>query len=168
MEVVKKKKKGRPKTIYRKVGRKPKLTIDLIIKLANLVGKGVPIQTCCQALNISETAYYKWVQRAGDILEQQEESDDEIAINSEDELFLQLVESVKVAEAQWEIDTLAQIDLHIKRTWEAGKWRLTRKKPELYGDKPQEVTLDDKTNKAVEETLKLLKGRAIEDVDSNE
>jgi len=143
MEAKPKKKqgKGRPKTVFKKLGRKPKLDIQLINELEQLIRDGNTIQTCCAKLDISETAYYNWVGKAYDLLKEQEES--EIAINSDDEIYIELVKTVKRAEAQWKIDMVKLIDRHAMKNWQAGAWRLERKYPNEFGLKQEETTKDE-------------------------
>ena len=170
MEQVKRKKKGRPKTVFHKVGRKPKLNMELINELETFIEAGHSIQTCCGLLDISEAAYYKWVKRAYEIMEAQDENEKEIAINSEDEIYIELVKTVKRATARFKQSLVDKLIRHGNRNYQPIEWLLERRFPDEYGKQDNIEVGISPDNTIILKTLEALKQKEIptDEPDSNE
>lgn len=137
MEQVKRKKKGRPKTIYKTPGRKSKLTYELINELETLIKEGYTNQDCCAVLDVSEASFYGWINRAEEI----SQSEDELA-KSENQIYLELVKTLKRADTQRKNDLKAKIERHGNKQWQALAWLLERGYPHEFG-RLEQATKDD-------------------------
>ena len=97
---------------------KPKCTQELIDKAAELKRHGLTNKDICQALCISETTLYRWLQKPTNRLHRA------------------LSESLKKAEADYKGELLKSIEETATRAknpqWTAAAWLLERKYPDEY------------------------------------
>ena len=97
---------------------KPKCTQELIDKAAELKRHGLTNKNICQALCISETTFYRWLQKPTNRLHRA------------------LKESLKKAEAEYKDELLESILETATREknpqWTAAAWLLERKYPDEY------------------------------------
>lgn len=97
---------------------KPKCTQELIDKAAELKRHGLTNKDICQALCISETTFYRWLQKPTNRLHRA------------------LSESLKKAEADYKGELLKSIEETATRAknpqWTAAAWLLERKYPDEY------------------------------------
>lgn len=165
MEQVKRKKKGRPKTIYKTPGRKSKLTYELINELETLIKEGYTNQDCCAVLDVSEASFYGWINRAEEI----SQSEDELA-KSENQIYLELVKTLKRADTQRKIDLKGKIERHGNKSWQALAWLLERGYPNEFGKQDSIELGVSHDNTLIVQTLEALKRKVIpaDEPDSNE
>jgi transposase len=97
---------------------KPKCTQELIEQAAEMKKRGLSNKDICQALCISETTFYRWLQKPTN------------------KLHRALSESLKKAEAEYKGDLLESIMETATREknpqWTAAAWLLERKYPDEY------------------------------------
>ena len=97
---------------------KPKCTQELIDKAAEMKRHGLTNKDICQALCISETTFYRWLQKPTN------------------KLHRALSESLKKAEADYKGELLRSIEETATRVknpqWTAAAWLLERKYPDEY------------------------------------
>lgn len=116
---------------------KPKLNEHLIDKLSSIIRDGNYYVTACRACDISETAFYDWINRGTADLERGEET-----------IFSKLVESLKKAEADHEAELLKLVSKAAPANWIAGMTILERRHPERWGRKDRQQ-IDITESKAV-------------------
>lgn len=165
MEQVKRKKKGRPKTIYKTPGRKSKLTYELINELETLVKEGYTNQDCCAVLDINQTTFYNWINRAEEV------SNDEVELaKSENQIYLELVKTLKRADTQRKNDLKAKIERHGNKQWQALAWILERGYPGEFGKQDSIEVGISPDNTLILKTLEALKQKELptDEPDSNE
>lgn len=143
MEKVKRKKKGRPKTVFKKLGRKPKLTIEIINEIETLIGEGYTNQDICAVLDINESTFYAWINRAEEIANDEQQ----LAI-SENNIFLELTKTIKRATAKRKNDLKTKIERHGNKQWQALAWILERSYPQEFAK--QEIEQGEKQTIQVE------------------
>lgn len=165
MEQVKRKKKGRPKTIYKTPGRKSKLTYELINELETLVKEGYTNQDCCAVLDISEASFYGWINRAEEV-----SNDEEELAKSENQIYLELVKTLKRADTQRKNDLKAKIERHGNKSWQALAWILERTYANEFGKQDNIEVGISPDNTLILKTLEALKQKEIptDEPDSNE
>lgn len=133
MEAVKRKKKGRPKTIYKTPGRKSKLTPELINEMEDLVKQGYTFRDCCAVLDINESTFYSWINKANEL----QEDGNKLAV-SEKSLYLELTKSLKRADTERKNALKQKIERHGNKQWQALAWILERSYPQEFGKVEQE------------------------------
>ncbi len=116
-------------------GRKTKLTKVIVEAMYINIKLGVPKKRAAMLVGVSEATFYNWMSKAKTIMKGMEEGEPEIEqLSDDDYLFLELLESVSMAEAEF----IAEGVKVIKREGPAGyRWLLSRMHPEEYGDKLQ-------------------------------
>lgn len=162
---VKRKKKGRPKTIYKTPGRKSKLTYELINELETLVKGGYTNQDCCAVLDISEASFYGWINRAEEV----SNDEDELA-KSENQIYLELVKTLKRADTERKNELKAKIERHGNKSWQALAWLLERTYSDEFGKQDNIEVGINPDNTLILKTLEALKQKEIptDEPDSNE
>lgn len=102
---------------------KPKLTRDLVRKACELKRKGLSNQDICNALHVTTTAFYGWIQT--------EKSDGTKLQKTE--LQLALIDGLKEAETDFKQSLIAKVVKHAGDQWQAAAWMLERKYPQEFG-----------------------------------
>lgn len=100
------------------VGRKPKLTKELITDAENLIKAGNYTETVCSYLGIHKSTWYRWMQEGE---------------TSKSGLKREFYDSIKGAEAFAEIRNVNVIQNAAKEIWQASAWYLERKFPDRWG-----------------------------------
>ena len=102
------------------MGRKPKLTKELIKKAEELLAEGNPQMIVWQSLGISRGTWYKWLQEGE---------------RAKSGLKRDFFDAIKRAEAKSAILHLRNINRSAfeERNWTASAWLLERRFPELFG-----------------------------------
>lgn len=135
---IKRKKKGRPKTIYKTPGRKCKLTPSLINEIEDLIKQGYTVRDTCACIDINEATFYDWINKGNDAIT----SDDELT-KSENGLFIELNKTLKKADSERKNSLKAKIERHGNKSWQAIAWLLERSYPNEFGQRLQETTRDE-------------------------
>lgn len=146
-----------------KVGRKLKIKGDVKKRLIAALENGMFIKRACTYAGISESLYYKYIQRAEEVQLKIDE-DPEYIPDSEEEEYLDLVNSFKQCEATTQIEALDIWKSHWKKDWRAIESFMAKRFPDEFGNKPKPIEFTDKEGDAI---LKLLKeaGEDYKDLD---
>lgn len=107
-------------------GRSSKLNKDTLAKICEYVKAGNTFKHSVQACGISEAAFYNWMKRGKDAQESGSKA-------KADQIYIELVESIKKAEAEAIVRNVAVINKAAQKTWQAAAWYLERRRPEEYG-----------------------------------
>ncbi len=114
-----------------KIGRKLKLTKELIKEFEDLIKTGQYANTVCDYLNISEESFYRWIREGNpDINENIDERSEE-----DHELKTEFYEAIKRAKAQAEIRNVSVIQKASIQNWTAAAWWLERTNWKKWGRK---------------------------------
>lgn len=105
------------------LGRKTKLTPELIADLEQLLAYGNYREQACNALGVTTTSLYRWLERA----EADEEND------TRPSLFRDLRDAITRAEAGAERDAVTLVRRHAVADWRAAAWYLERRHPSRWG-----------------------------------
>jgi hypothetical protein len=98
----------------------PRLTSELIEKLASTIMKGAYVETAVALHSISKNTFYRWLRQA--------KSDNPTALCQE------LSHAVEKAMAEAELRDMEVIDQAAQSgQWQAAAWRLERKHPDRWG-----------------------------------
>lgn len=97
--------------------RKTKLTPERQEKIVGAIRAGNYANVAAAYAGIDESTFYNWMKRGED----------------GEEPFLAFFQSVKDAEAEWEVATAARINKAASGSWQAGMTMLERKAPERWG-----------------------------------
>lgn len=100
------------------VGRKPKLTSDLIERLGNALKAGNYIETACDYVNINRSTFYGWLKEA-------EEPDAK-------PLLIELANTVRLSRAEAEMRNVLRIQKAADDSWQAAAWWLERSQPKKW------------------------------------
>ena len=100
------------------VGRKSKLTEELVLRAVELISQGNYVSTVCAHLGIGESTWYRW-------MEQGEQANRG--------RYREFWEAIKKAETEAEIQALRGVLAAGKTNWQAYAWYLERKFPDKYG-----------------------------------
>jgi hypothetical protein len=114
-------------------GRKSKLNAELIEEASGLIKAGNFAVVVCQYLHISQAAYYEWLARGQDDLD-----------NNIKSIYVEFMESIKSAEAEAEIRNVSIIQSAAITTWQAAAWHLERKHPDRWGMHKSQIELTGK------------------------
>ena len=110
--------------------------------LINNLRLGLYVNQACELTGISLSSYYAWKQRAEEIEESLENSDDEPT--TADHLFLDFLDAVKKARATAEAFHLRNVRDAGETSWQASAWWLERSAPDRWGRRERvEVTGKD-------------------------
>lgn len=101
------------------MGRRTKLTPELIEQAAKLISHGNYAQTVFQMLGIPESTWYGWLQRGRE--------------SERRNVYSEFSEAVKKAEAAAELRAVSGIVAAGRRNWTAFAWYLERKYPDRWG-----------------------------------
>ena len=101
------------------MGRRTKLTPELIEQAAKLISQGNYAQTVFQMLGIPESTWYGWLQRGRE--------------SERRNIYSEFSEAVKKAEAAAELRAVSGIVAAGRRNWTAFAWYLERKYPDRWG-----------------------------------
>ena len=113
---------------------KTKLTLQLQEHICDLISKGMYINRACDAVDISESVYYKWVQRASE----------------EDEgIYREFVQSVKRAEASLQKKWLTNFQELGAKSWQAQSTLLERRFAKEWSQSSRGNVQVDVTHKVV-------------------
>lgn len=103
------------------MGRKLKLTPELIKEAENLIKLGNYTEVVCQYLGIHRSTWYKWMQEGE---------------NANSGLKKEFFDTIKSAEAHAEIRNIKNIQTSASEgNWHASAWYLERKFPDRWGRK---------------------------------
>jgi hypothetical protein len=120
------------------MGRKTKLTTQMIEDLCSNIEHGLPIQQACRRVGIVKQTYYNW-KRKGQA--------------DPDSVYGEFFSRLETAEAECQHRALEAIWLGNK-DWVAKAWLLERRWPELYGrglDRQAAMQVDDVQRKKVDD-----------------
>lgn len=103
------------------MGRKTKLTDEIIQKICTVVAEGNYYKTAALSVGISEATFYNWKKRGEEVKSGK---------------YLEFLELLKKAEAKSEAKYLGVIkDAANDGTWQASAWWLERRYPDRWGKK---------------------------------
>lgn len=134
MDEIKKRKKGRPKTVYKTPGRKPLLNAKILIALCDYVSEGYSIQDTCVMAGISQTSYYNWVNQG----------EEDFTIGK-DTIYVELLQGVKRANSSYKHklqENIRKAGLDPNK-WQANAWLLERKYYKEFGRQVLETNSED-------------------------
>lgn len=141
----------------RRLGRPRKLTAELKENITNAVRAGNYAKVACQASNIDESTFYRWV-RIGEDQAQLDEADRDSALDD----FYQFYLSISEAEANSEVTIVSGIHDKIPDDPRLGLDFLARKHPERWGKKP-DVSVELSPTLVISDVMQL-RGTDDEDV----
>jgi transposase-like protein len=114
-----------------KTGRKTLLNEQRQEAIATMLRAGAYIDDACRAVGIHRTTFYNWLQR-GNI--QRERLNAGLEIESDEQPFLDFLDTIEEADAEGIIGHVMNIDNAAKNgTWQASAWILERKQPRKWG-----------------------------------
>jgi len=115
-------------------GRRLKLTPDKLELIKQLLEEGHFAITVQRAVGISQSAWYDYVEKGTDLLDQLEAGDLEESDLTENQLLMtEFVEIIKEAEAIAEMKALNTITKASSKQWQAAAWYLERKHRDRWG-----------------------------------
>ena len=99
-------------------GARLKLTPELAARICDAIRAGVRPETAATYNGVGARSYYRWMQlgRAADA----------------DPVYVEFVEQVEFALAEWEARDVLLIGEAAKTDWRAAAWRLERRLPKVY------------------------------------
>lgn len=103
------------------MGRRTKLTPELIENAAKLIAGGNYASTVFQMLGIGESTWYEWLQRGRE--------------GKRKSIYTEFAEAIKKAEVAAELRAVSGIMAAGRRNWTAYAWYLERKFPDRWGQK---------------------------------
>jgi len=103
------------------MGRRTKLTPELIENAAKLIAGGNYASTVFQMLGIGESTWYEWLQRGRE--------------GARKSIYTEFAEAIKKAESAAELRAVSGIMAAGRRNWTAYAWYLERKFPDRWGRK---------------------------------
>lgn len=101
------------------MGRRTKLTPELIENAAKLIAGGNYASTVFQMLGIGESTWYEWLQRGRE--------------GARKSIYTEFAEAIKKAESAAELRAVSGIMAAGRRNWTAYAWYLERKFPDRWG-----------------------------------
>jgi hypothetical protein len=110
------------------VGRKPKLTRELELRLCNALRVPMPREVACPAVGISSRALRYWLERA----------------EKGEARYVEFAENLEKAQCEGQAHLLAQIRKHGAKDWRAPAWLLERIFAKTYGPRAPIVDLENK------------------------
>lgn len=99
-----------------------KLTPEITEIICQYIEKGNSYETAAQAVGICRPTIYNWMKRG----------------ESEEEPFLQFLQSIKKAKAKSEIRHIEVIDKAMEKNWQAAAWWLERSNPQGWGNRTEQ------------------------------
>jgi len=122
---------------FTSTGRPNKISTEMIQRIYNYVRMGMPKDKAAQLAGISEATYYNWMSTARGISEAREkalgkEDAQYIELPEIDKLYLELLEAVGLADAEFIREGLQEI---LKEGPPGYKWALARLFRKIFGDK---------------------------------
>lgn len=128
-----------------KVGRKPKLTQQLIIQAERLTLDGNYDNVICGALGISTETWYRWL-RDGEALVKGEETS--IPYTPEmQSLLSEFYDTIKKAQTTAQAQMVNEMRQYTRINWQALGWFMERRWPEQWGRK-QVIAIDPKAEES--------------------
>jgi hypothetical protein len=121
-----------------RVGRKPKLTPEVIKRLENALLAGNYIETACDYAGISRSIFYAWMAEA----EQERPK----------KIILELKDTVARARAEAEMRNVTKIQKAADDSWQAAAWWLERSHSKKWG-RQQKVELSGADGGAINVAL---------------
>jgi len=103
------------------IGRPPKLSLEMIEQICDLIIEGKPLARAAMLTNISESTLYRWLALGKEI--------------DAEEIYCELVKRVREATECSEFELLQNMRIAGMKTenWRATAWMLERRFPEKYG-----------------------------------
>lgn len=124
-----KKQPSKPKKQASKpVGRRTKLTKQLIKDIGQYIGQGNPNYVAASLVGISEALFYQWKSDAELLAD-----DYDRKLNKREELLLEFLESIKRGEAEAIQRNVIIIQAAARESWQAAAWYLERRAPNDFG-----------------------------------
>jgi hypothetical protein len=99
------------------VGRKPKISAEIVSEMAMYLSSGNTIECACGLIGINRSTYYEWLKK-GDHPKK-----------GDDPLFSEFSNRVKKAEHEAEARNVLIVQNAAQRSWQAAAWWLERRKP---------------------------------------
>lgn len=138
---------------HKKIGRPTKLTQELQEKICDYIAKGNYAVTACNAVGISESTFYNWLERA----EEEERNGEGI--------YLEFMESIKRAEAIAEAEMVQKFATEANKpgNWLALATFLERRHPKRWGRKDRSILqIEDKKPITITQVEVILDRGAVE------
>ena len=102
------------------VGRKTKLTKELIEKFTQLISVGMPVETACWLLGVNKQDFYNWLQKGEN--------------THRNSIYREFFDAIKKAEGQFILRNVASIQKAADNgDIQASKWLLERRYPQYFG-----------------------------------
>jgi hypothetical protein len=121
--------------VYLLSGRKTKLTKELTDEIVKRIRAGNYIKVACQAVGISQTAYFDWINKGEQGIEP----------------YAEFLGAVKKAESEAHVNFVAIIASQAPTQWQAAAWWLERKFPGQWAKKEKiEIQQEPISSKEVE------------------
>jgi hypothetical protein len=140
-------------------GRRPELTEDLILKVAEELPLCIYQETLLAYLGISRTSWWRWMKAGGKARKRHARTGEPYA--DHELLPVLLHETVETASAGRLKRTVAHITAAAGEQWQAAAWLLERTEPELYGVDRERLRKLEQRNKELEGRLVAAEARAL-------
>ena len=116
-------------------GRKTKLTKELTDEIVKRIRAGNYIKVACEAVGISQTAYFDWLNKGEQGIEP----------------YAEFLGAIKKAESEAHTHFVAVIAAQAPSQWQAAAWWLERKYPGQWGKREKiEVSQEQVSSKEIE------------------
>ena len=121
-----------------KIGRRTKLTRELLHEIAARLAGGLYFETACQLCSVTPRSGFAWLAKAREIQARFEDAEEE-PTDPEQALFLQFLHAVENAKAEAEARSVLGIRDAGKTDWRAHAWYLERTQGDKYAPKERHV-----------------------------
>lgn len=153
----------------KKAGRKLKLTNELIDEACKLLKIGNYICTTCDYLGVSEHTWFIWFNKGMDIANSINKNKDiTMKLSVNDGLYYQFFQSIKKAQAESIVRSLAIIEKASKTTWQAAAWKLERTNQNLFSIKQQVAITHEAEGLKIEDVHKRIDELIAEEEKKNQ
>lgn len=135
-------------------GPKPKLTPELITKIADRLAEGAFLEQAAAVAGVTRKTVWNW-RRAGSLARKKPK------LSSADRLYIQFVDAVDKAIAECEICDIQRLDRFAETSERAAMWRLERRFPERWSADRQRLQDLEKQVSQLTELLAKYVGNAV-------
>ncbi len=116
-------------------GRKTKLNKELTDEIVKRIRAGNYIKVACQAVGISQTSYFDWINKGEQGIEP----------------YAEFLGAIKKAESEAHVHFVAIIAAQASSQWQAAAWWLERKYPGQWGKREKiEISQEQVSSKEIE------------------
>lgn len=133
---------------------KKKLNKELIKELCGHIENGNTNKDSCLLCGVSESMFYEWLQNA-----------EKHIAEGKNTIEVELLESVKKAQAKFKDFHLQRISIASKDDWKASAWILERKFPADYAKTDRSSVVVHSNNGMLEDIVKVLKNIEVDSED---